>query len=806
MLAGRAIYIWKLKNVVGAGSVDDVVARAIRSKITSLWVKIGDGDSPFENTKGAVGKLLTQLVLKCKQSGISVLGFHVPICATEQSVSDEVGFVENAVRDFGLAGVVVDNEDGRGFFRGDARIAALYASGLRTAMTRANKLVVMSSNDIVSSHPKSYATIIGKAIDVNAPQVYYGQSRSVSARLNEAEKENKPIAAPFFPVGAAFLRNPKDNDGGFLDPKQCAEWAKDFIDLVSLLHRMSPSQFPGYGFWNWDEAPDEFWQALAETEVFSQPVAAPLDRPFLPAAEALFVRAPDASAPALQVSPSEIPSDDCLVYEQATGRTLVKQSGQYDTIGVGYSGSLSKGGKNDPRKQCEQDIGPIPRGLYRIGPPGPGPSPYSLRLTPDPSNDMCGRSNFLIHGDSISHPGNASEVCIILSRSEREAIVKTGLKLLVVTDAVASQSVIGAQAASPPAPYTPPALQDIKDQKPLCSVGPRKVRPLDQAVAADPSRASAILETQSKWVNGTVLHYCFFTDGQYAIAADQAGAVRRAFAKWKAVGIGLNFKEVAELSEAEVRIGYIQGISQSAVGRDVLNVPLTEPTTSYGWNLNTQYGSGTALHELGHVLGMEHEHQSPFAGITWNDEAVYASLGGPPNNWDRQKTYFNILKKLDPDFVQGSSWDPDSIMEYEFAPGLIVEPKQYANGLTPPGTLSAADKEWVLNWYRPMEAAPAPLEPLHSVVVKLAAGEQADFDIKPSESRKYTFETKGATDALLVLFEEVDGAPRYLSGDDDSGEPRSASITYKLFAGRSYILRLRLVYPGPTGETAVIYF
>jgi hypothetical protein len=212
------------------------------------------------------------------------------------------------------------------------------------------------------------------------------------------------------------------------------------------------------------------------------------------------------------------------------------------------------------------------------------------------------------------------------------------------------------------------------------------------------------------------------------------------------------------------------------------------------------------LHELGHVLGMEHEHQSPFAGITWNDEAVYASLGGPPNNWDRQKTYFNILKKLDPDFVQGSSWDPDSIMEYEFAPGLIVEPKQYANGLTPPGTLSAADKEWVLNWYRPMEAAPAPLEPLHSVVVKLATGEQADFDIKPSESRKYTFETKGATDALLVLFEEVDGAPRYLSGDDDSGEPRSASITYKLFAGRSYILRLRLVYPGPTGETAVIYF
>jgi Protein of unknown function (DUF2778) len=147
---------------------------------------------------------------------------------------------------------------------------------------------------------------------------------------------------------------------------------------------------------------------------------------------------PEVGAPTLEaafpLSAPEAASDNCFIYEQATGRMLVRESGQYDTIGIGYSGSASRGGKNDPSKQCEQDIGPIPRGLYTIGAPGPGPSPYSLRLTPDPSNVMCGRSNFLIHGDSISHPGNASEGCIILSRSEREAIVKTGLKLLRVTD------------------------------------------------------------------------------------------------------------------------------------------------------------------------------------------------------------------------------------------------------------------------------------------------------------------------------------------------------------------------------------
>jgi hypothetical protein len=121
-------------------------------------------------------------------------------------------------------------------------------------------------------------------------------------------------------------------------------------------------------------------------------------------------------------------------------------------------------------------------------------------------------------------------------------------------------------------------------------------------------------------VNGTVLHYCFFTTGHFAVPKVQANAVRDAFAKWKAAGIGLVFQEVSQLSEAEVRVGYstADGSSASAVGRDVLSVPQNEPTTVYGWDLTTRYGSGTALHELGHVIGMEHEHQNPFAGIKWN--------------------------------------------------------------------------------------------------------------------------------------------------------------------------------------------
>ena len=85
--------------------------------------------------------------------------------------------------------------------------------------------------------------------------------------------------------------------------------------------------------------------------------------------------------------------------------------------------------------QCIQDIGPIPRGRYTIGSATDHPSPFTLSLTPDPANDMCGRSGFLIHGDSVQLPGWASQGCIVIADPLiRKKIAESGIDQLSVVE------------------------------------------------------------------------------------------------------------------------------------------------------------------------------------------------------------------------------------------------------------------------------------------------------------------------------------------------------------------------------------
>lgn len=354
-----------------------------------------------------------------------------------------------------------------------------------------------------------------------------------------------------------------------------------------------------------------------------------------------------------------------------------------------------------------------------------------------------------------------------------------------------------------------------------CALPEAPPRVFDPSVS--PDRMQAIIVSEKKWVNGTRLRYHFFdrpTDGQTVRFADGTSrfvpwagpesdreVVRAAFAAWKAIGIGLDFEEVARREDAEIRIGFMRGDGAwSYLGRDVLDHGPNERTMNFGWALAGAQGRDTALHEIGHTLGLPHEHQNPNAGIVWNEEEVYRRLALPPNRWSRATTFHNIIRKIPADTVRGTEWDRDSVMHYPFDAGMILVPEEFrTRPLVPAGNLSPRDIAWMRETYPPLAPAGFPeLKPFVSHPFALRPGAQFDARFRPEATRKYTIQTFGDTDTVMVLFEETGAGPQFLAGDDDSGTDRNARIRLRLIAGRSYLVRLRLFYNWSGGESAVM--
>lgn len=340
----------------------------------------------------------------------------------------------------------------------------------------------------------------------------------------------------------------------------------------------------------------------------------------------------------------------------------------------------------------------------------------------------------------------------------------------------------------------------------FCTLPQVPPRTFDPSVSLDRIRLIRLIS--KKWVNGTKLRYCFFESGSYSAGSEQKDIVRQGFEVWKKVGIGIKFEEVRNISEAEVRIGFLQGDGAwSYVGRDVIDIPgQGERTMNFGWDLRTDSrGVDVPVHEIGHTLGFPHEHQNPFAGIVWNEEAVYKYFGDPPNNWSRDTTFYNILRKLATGEVEGSQWDPNSVMHYAFAGGLIEQPAQYRNGLKPAGGLSDRDLQQSKLFYPPLDDSSYPeLRPFHSEILSLAPAEQRNFAIAPSATRDYTIQTFGQSDTVMVLFEDQNGDMKYVDGDDDSGTDLNAQINVRLYRGRRYVLRIRLYSNFAAGEASVM--
>lgn len=170
------------------------------------------------------------------------------------------------------------------------------------------------------------------------------------------------------------------------------------------------------------------------------------------------------------------------------------------------------------------------------------------------------------------------------------------------------------------------------------------------------------------WEPGTELRVKFLEGSAY-----QRAMAFRAISEWSR-HCNVRFRRV-ESGPAEIRVTFRQGQgSWSYIGKGGAAVPQSKPTMNLGWLTDRSPESEwhVATHEAGHALGFVHGQNAPNAPIPWDVVKVFRYFSGPPNYWDAQTTYRNVIMRYTGNEVIAGPWDRDSIMQYPVDNALTV--------------------------------------------------------------------------------------------------------------------------------------
>ncbi len=283
------------------------------------------------------------------------------------------------------------------------------------------------------------------------------------------------------------------------------------------------------------------------------------------------------------------------------------------------------------------------------------------------------------------------------------------------------------------------------------------------------------------WMNGSALKVRFLG----GTAAEQATA--RAQAAWWSAVANITF-DFGNHPNADIRITFDGNDGAwSTIGTDARSVLSAQATMNLGF-----LDGGTAGHEFGHAIGLAHEHSSPAGGIQWNEPVVLAALAGPPNFWDAETTRHNVFFKYSMDQINGTTFDPNSIMLYEFPAAWTTNGvATHANDV-----LSAMDKEFVAGakMYPKTHPGLSGAVPLTVGAPRLEAsigkpGEEDLYRFRAAQNGVYVIDTVGKTDVYMKLF-GPSSPTALIEEDDDSGAGLNPRISASLLAG-DYFVQIR---------------
>jgi len=214
------------------------------------------------------------------------------------------------------------------------------------------------------------------------------------------------------------------------------------------------------------------------------------------------------------------------------------------------------------------------------------------------------------------------------------------------------------------------------------------------------------------------------------------------------------------------------------------NVTATKGLTYYGATMNFGwFDVPTTIHEFGHALGMIHEHQNPYGTeIQWNTDKLYNEYQGSPNFWSPEQTFQQIVEKYSQNEINGSTFDPCSVMLYFFSSDLTTNGVGSKQNMR----MSPTDMYWLAKQYPADPGAP------DSDEKSLALAKEQYNKIYNKTDDDLDFDTKLADcNALAATFGE--SQPNTTSSSDMLSGMLSGGNTRNIIIGLLVVLIVALL-------------
>jgi Astacin (Peptidase family M12A) len=238
-----------------------------------------------------------------------------------------------------------------------------------------------------------------------------------------------------------------------------------------------------------------------------------------------------------------------------------------------------------------------------------------------------------------------------------------------------------------------------------------------------------VLLLSTRWPQNAVLTVCFLSGSR--AARNRVVEVAREWNDY--INLSLDFGAVDEPrrckgdSSEHIKVGFVNDGPDSGywsyVGTQSLNFAHSANLGGFGGNqlparVSAAEFKGIVLHEFGHALGLQHEHQSPAAGCDSELDSKQVTKWAVSLGWNSQDVAVNIKSYMPSDDLIATNHDKKSIMHYSM-PAELFKLKEHSKCWVPKNNvLSPTDKAFITSIY------PRPVAELFGPALRNLGGEQ----------------------------------------------------------------------------------